>query len=169
MMKHHDATTRLLVLVLCALFSGAACNKNDPSRDIQRAAHPSNDNAPTDPAALFPESAGKTHLGPSLLKNYAVVYATRPDPIPMNQPFTLYVAVYEPDGTRPLTDIDLTADAAMPQHQHGMNTQPSVTPHDTGLFVVRGMQFHMPGYWELYIDVTRNGITERAQFEVSLE
>ena len=38
-----------------------------------------------------------------------------------------------------------------------------------GHFTVEGMLFHMVGRWELYLDVTRGPLTERAQFEVVLE
>jgi hypothetical protein len=31
------------------------------------------------------------------------------------------------------------------------------------------MLFHMPGYWELYFDLSREGIMERAQGAVTLE
>jgi len=71
--------------------------------------------------------------------------------------------------SHPLSEIELHADAAMPEHDHGMNTKPKVRANPDGSFTVKGMLFHMPGRWELYLDVTRAGVTERAQFEVQLE
>ena len=62
----------------------------------------------------------------------------------------------------------LAVDAAMPEHEHGMNTQPQVE-RAGDRFVVRGMMFHMSGYWEMYFDVEHEGVTERAQYEITLE
>ncbi len=102
--------------------------------------------------------------------SYFVAYTRTPDPIPLNKMFTLSVSVGSAqDRARALTGIELHADAAMPEHDHGMNTRPKVKTNPDGTFTVRGMLFHMPGRWELYLDVVRAGITERAQFEVRLE
>jgi hypothetical protein len=38
-----------------------------------------------------------------------------------------------------------------------------------GAYRVDGMLFHMPGYWELYFDLSREGVMERAQGAVTLE
>ena len=61
------------------------------------------------------------------------------------------------------------ADAAMPQHGHGMNVAPTVKQVAPGTYRVDGMLFHMPGYWELYFDLSREGVMERAQGAVTLE
>ncbi|WP_319546338.1 hypothetical protein [Ruegeria conchae] len=44
----------------------------------------------------------------------------------------------------------------MPAHQHGMNYTPKVTALDGGTFRVDDMLFHMPGLWELQVDVDIN-------------
>jgi hypothetical protein len=103
-------------------------------------------------------------------KTYFVAYKSTPNPIPLNELFELSVWVYPAnDHSRPLTDVKLHADAAMPEHDHGMNTQPKVRPNNDGSFRVSGMQFHMPGHWQLYLDVTRGAVTERAQFDIELQ
>ena len=66
-------------------------------------------------------------------------------------------------------DISLTVDAAMPEHGHGMNRVPKIARADDGHFVVEGLLFHMTGRWELYFDITRGAVTERAQCEVELK
>lgn len=102
--------------------------------------------------------------------SYFVTYTPTPDPIPLNKMFELSVRVCSAqDRSRPLLSLELHADAAMPEHDHGMNTKPKVRVNADGSFTVKGMLFHMPGRWELYLDVTRAGVTERAQFEVQLE
>ena len=77
--------------------------------------------------------------------------------------------VYETGERIDDSAIRIEADADMPAHRHGMVRVPRVTKTGPGEFRVDGMMMHMPGYWQLYVDVTRNGITERAQFDVDLD
>jgi hypothetical protein len=100
--------------------------------------------------------------------HYLVRYRTTPDPIPWGEPFELDVWVLGADG-RALDDVSLSIDAAMPEHGHGMKRVPVVSAAGHGGFGVGGMLFHMPGHWELYFDLTRGALTERAQVDVELE
>lgn len=89
--------------------------------------------------------------------------------IPLNEMFAMNVRVQDANR-QPLgpKDIELRVDAAMPQHGHGMNTTPRTQSSDGG-FQVSGMLFHMPGDWQIYFDVTRDGTTDRATVDISLE
>ena len=71
------------------------------------------------------------------------------------------------------TPLDLPVDridiqARMPEHQHGMLQSPVITRLGPGHYRVEGMRFHMLGYWQLSIDVTRPPLSERAQFDIRL-
>lgn len=101
-------------------------------------------------------------------QTYRVSFTSKPSPIPMNEPFTLDVVVQH-EGNGDAENLNLAVDAAMPDHQHGMNTQPRVLKRGGGRFTVEGMLFHMPGHWELYFDITDAAVAERAQFDVNLE
>jgi hypothetical protein len=68
----------------------------------------------------------------------------------------------------PRGDVELSVDAAMPEHGHGMNRVPRIEAGD-GHFRAEGLLFHMPGKWELYFDVTQGAVTERAQTIILLE
>ncbi len=103
---------------------------------------------------------------------YYVMYRTQPAEIPMNEIFSVELRVYQnQDADRPLNIAPeaLQADARMPAHAHGMNVVPSVTRAENGALRVEGMLFHMRGHWEMYFDITRDGVTERAQTDVNLE
>ena len=63
-----------------------------------------------------------------------------------------------------LPDAELSIDASMPAHQHGMNTLPVATAQGDGSFLVEGMHFHMTGYWEITAQVTVDSTTETAIF-----
>ena len=121
---------------------------------------------PVSPAVVVPLSHGVE----SNARSYYVSYEPRPDPIPLNEPFTLEVQVL--DGRQKkaaVADIRLEVSASMPEHRHGMNRRPTVLSQGAGRFTVSGMLFHMPGRWQLYFDVTRGAITERAQLTIDLE
>jgi hypothetical protein len=146
--------------VLLAVIGGCAAGR--PRDDGSAASRPAADGSGT-PAVMryqVRSNAGR----------YVVQFASSPDPIPMNEVFDLVIRVSEEGGAAlDSREIQLRVDAAMPEHQHGMNRRPTFRANRDGTFTAAGMLFHMPGRWELYFDILRRGITERAQFEVNLE
>lgn len=100
---------------------------------------------------------------------YLVRWRSEPAEIPRGPLFAIEAWVFEaraPDA--PLPDVELVVDAAMPEHLHGMNRVPTIARSGAG-FRVEGMKLHMPGNWELYFDVARGPIVERAQERFELE
>jgi hypothetical protein len=85
------------------------------------------------------------------------------------EPFTLEVEVHDAEGRPAGEDVVVTADAAMPHHGHGMNFVPRTTPLGEGRYRIEGMLFHMRGRWELFVDVERGGLLERAQWTLEAE
>ena len=138
-----------------------------PAPEPQRVAEPAPVAVEPPPAALPWDGAAPVE---SNAGSYVVQYRTDPETIPWGEPFELEVWVLSTDGTpRALSDVELTVDAAMPEHGHGMNRVPEVERTESGRFEVDGMLLHMPGRWELYFDVGEGALTERAQIEVELE
>jgi hypothetical protein len=97
---------------------------------------------------------------------YAVELETTPAAIAVNQPFDLTVAVTPKSGAA--KDLEIQVDARMPAHFHGMNRVAKVTRAGSS-WKAEGLLFHMPGRWELYVDITEGGVTERAQVDVDLK
>jgi hypothetical protein len=60
----------------------------------------------------------------------------------------------------PANAVLARADATMPEHRHSMNYRPSVKPLGGGRWRAEGLMFHMPGRWELRLDVQATGRTE---------
>lgn len=59
------------------------------------------------------------------------------------------VLLTHPDGT-PVHNATLHIKGGMPQHGHGLPTQPKITPAGApGEYIVEGLQFSMPGWWEV--------------------
>ena len=158
-MKLH--TTWILALAI-AVSTSAGCSCCRQSTGDSPAA--------TQPAAGAKEAIASERELATSQNSYVVVYATQPASIPLNEMFTVTVRVLDKATRTPVAkDIELQVDARMPHHRHGMNTQPQITRQSLGMYHVDGMQFHMPGRWELYFDVSADGRTERAQDVVILE
>jgi|GEM_PF-572904 len=98
--------------------------------------------------------------------SWSVAYEPSPDPIPTTDNFKLYVTISDIETGELVLGADVEADAAMPEHNHGMNTSPVVTEVDGGQYEVTGMQFHMTGHWRIDLEITVMGETEAAVFHV---
>lgn len=71
--------------------------------------------------------------------------------IPMAKHFALEVQLCDKAG---ISVARLQkADATMPEHRHGMNYRPAITPLGAGRFRVEGMMLHMAGRWQLAFEV----------------
>lgn len=88
---------------------------------------------------------------------------------PVNEPCGLVFAIFDAQTGKVFADVNAVVDAAMPAHGHGLNSRPVVTRNVDGSFTVQGLTLHMAGHWELYFDITRGNLTERAQLDLDLE
>ena len=66
------------------------------------------------------------------------------------QPFSVQIKVCDHVDV-----IKLDVDAIMPAHQHGLNYTPTIIDVGDGVFRVDGMLFHMPGIWEIRVNLTQ--------------
>lgn len=134
---------------------------------------------PSNPRRAKPERPRALLNSTSVRSNdqsYWVVFAPTPIPIPLNEPFSLEIEIYD-GGTRipstlvrdRLKEVELTFDAWMPDHDHGMNVTPRVERIGAGHFRVHDVLFHMPGEWEVHFDLSRGAMTERTQAPIELD
>jgi hypothetical protein len=118
--------------------------------------------APTEPALEW-------NYVESSAKNYVVAYRTNPPRIPLNEPFSMEARVFASrDRDTPLKDVTMTFDAAMPEHSHGMNRIPRIRSEE-GLFKIDNILLHMSGAWQMYFDIKRSNVSERAAVSLELE
>lgn len=82
---------------------------------------------------------------------------------PLNEHFSMQVKV---SGIAP---DQVVADADMPAHGHGMLSTPVTKSLGDGLYQVDGMLLHMPGEWVIFVEVTRDGVTERTEHPLTLD
>jgi hypothetical protein len=72
-------------------------------------------------------------------------------PIVVGRHFAIQVQVCPADA------VLARVDATMPEHRHGMNYRPSLKSQGAGRWRVEGLLFHMPGRWQLRLDVQAAG------------
>jgi hypothetical protein len=116
------------------------------------------------------QPVGEVDGGISLESNdgtFVLRYSSEPETIPWGERFSIDVSVARADG-EPL-QATLAVDARMPDHGHGMNREPKLERLNGSSWRVTNLLFHMPGYWEVYFDLTRGAVTERAQFSVEID
>ncbi len=103
--------------------------------------------------------------------HYRVSYVPETDPIPLNAHFRLRVNIQDLSTSRaPEPPMTLTADADMPEHNHGMQTTPETDYFGQGQYEIKGLLFHMAGYWELKLDVLNaEGQKETVVFGVEVQ
>jgi hypothetical protein len=72
------------------------------------------------------------------------------------------------DG-RPVDHARIAVDGGMPQHGHGLPTEPEVSADlGEGRYQVEGMKFNMPGWWTITLEVSSPAGADSATFNLSL-
>jgi len=58
----------------------------------------------------------------------------------------------------------------MPEHGHGLPTEPKVTKNfGDGTYLVEGIKFSMPGWWIMTFTIKANGKTDSVTFNLQLK
>ena len=71
----------------------------------------------------------------------------------INQMHSWRVKLATADG-KPVHGARFVVGGGMPQHGHGLPTQPRVTREiDDGVYALDGMKFSMTGWWEVKLDI----------------
>jgi hypothetical protein len=102
-----------------------------------------------------------------LVLAYRPALAGKTSRIPMARHFALEVQVCDKGG---VSAAQLQkVDATMPEHRHGMNYRPRITPLSDGRFRVEGMMFHMAGHWQLVFEVQAGKEAARLTDDVQID
>jgi YtkA-like len=100
---------------------------------------------------------------------FSVSYTASTGTVPVNQmhQWTLHV---ETTDAQPVENATINVDGDMPQHGHGLPTQPRVTKYlGNGDYLVDGMKFQMGGWWLMDFTITANGQTDAVHFNMMLK
>lgn len=175
---------RATCLLLAGCLSLAGCDADEPSTVVYESAHPLPEGLsglqalwarqveqqlaagmaldarglPTSvrPAATVGSSGGTLHgtLTPG------------PEAASLNalQAFSLTL---EADPAAAVTAIAIAG--GMPLHSHGLPTRPAVRRDPDGRYVIEGVRFGMPGWWQLVVGIDVDGRTELLTFDFFVE
>lgn len=94
------------------------------------------------------------------------VVSVEPPAVPaaINQIHSWKVRVASPAGL-PITQARIAVDGGMPQHGHGLPTQPQVTQElGEGLYLMEGMKFSMTGWWEIKLAIQTPAASDTVTF-----
>ena len=96
-----------------------------------------------------------------------VVTLVPPDKAPaINQLHSWKVKVASPEG-QPVTAARIAVDGGMPQHGHGLPTQPLVRKQvGEGTYLLEGMKWSMTGWWEVKLALEAPQGPDKVTFNV---
>ncbi|HYC37078.1 MAG TPA: FixH family protein [Usitatibacter sp.] len=81
---------------------------------------------------------------------------------------TVPVQVLDAQG-RPVENATFRVDGGMPEHGHGLPTQPRVTRAlGNGIYEIEGVRFSMGGWWELKLAIDSPAGADRVTFNLGL-
>jgi hypothetical protein len=100
---------------------------------------------------------------------FNVSYTASTGTVPVNQLHQWTLHIETPDG-KAVEDATITVDGDMPQHGHGLPTQPRVTKNlGNGDYLVDGMKFQMGGWWLMDFTITANDESDAVHFNMMLK
>jgi hypothetical protein len=120
---------------------------------------------------LFSASAADVNL-PDLNgvtdKGFKIEIYSELSPLSINTIHSWHIRVLDRDDEI-LELEELNVFGGMPEHDHGLPTQPEVTMRlDNGDYLLEGVRFHMQGRWELQIEFQYAGVDDTAIIDFEL-
>lgn len=80
-----------------------------------------------------------------------------------------WILVLRDDSGEPIENAEIIINGGMPEHDHGLPTAPQVTRQlEAGRYLVEGVRFHMPGLWQIFIDLDVAGEQSTAVIDLEL-
>lgn len=115
-----------------------------------------------------PEGLSLSKIATSQNGSFRVAYLSDDMPVPINKVHGWRVYVETADG-KPVTDAELSFGGDMPEHGHGMPTQPRARNLGGGVYEIEGVKFQMPGWWVVNLTISSGGVRDRATFNLMLK
>jgi len=101
---------------------------------------------------------------------FEVTIRPETEPVPFNRIHTWTLRVVATEGGAPVEGASIAVDGRMPEHGHGLPTEPEVTAElDGGDYRVEGVRFNMAGWWEFSFEISAGGQTDRVTFNLALQ
>ncbi len=101
-------------------------------------------------------------------KAFKVSYTSDREPAPVNKIHSWRLNVLTAEGD-PVTGAIISLDGNMPEHGHGLPTEPEVTQEiSSGEYLVEGMKFSMPGWWVIDFNIKTDDKQDSVKFNLIL-
>ena len=129
---------------------------------------PAHAGSPDQPGVQRPVAAD-FGIGPRASAKSLYTASLKPyQPLRLRQLQTVVVHVVDAAG-RPVEGARIAVDGGMPEHSHGLPTQPRVRRAvGPGLYEIEGLRFSMRGWWELKLTIEAAAGADRVTFNISL-
>jgi len=99
---------------------------------------------------------------------FKATYSSDPEAVPVNKMMSWKLKVESADG-QAVRDAEISVSGDMPEHGHGLPTQPKVTKNfGDGTYLVEGIKFSMPGWWIMNYAIKAGGKTDTVTFNLQL-
>ena len=108
-------------------------------------------------------------LGPrKSAQGYFVATLQPAEPLRVRKMQTVQVAIKDAYG-KGIDGATITVDGGMPEHGHGLPTQPKVTKNlGDGVYQIEGVRFNMGGWWEFTLAISAASGTDIVTFNLDL-
>ena len=108
-------------------------------------------------------------LGPRASAHHTYRAALQPrEPLRLRQLQTVPVRITDADG-RPVADAAISIDGGMPEHGHGLPTQPRIKRAlGDGVYEIEGVRFSMGGWWEFKVAIASPAGNDVVTFNLDL-
>jgi hypothetical protein len=90
------------------------------------------------------------------------------EPLRARRPQKVSIVICDAAG-QPVEDATIAIDGGMPQHGHGLPTQPRAVHSLTGgIYTIEGLRFNMGGWWELTFAINGPAGADRVIFHLKI-
>ena len=114
--------------------------------------------------AAAPNNLDMSLTRPTAEQKFVVALQPPTPPVALNQMHAWQIKLTSPSG-EPVSRARFQVDGGMPQHGHGLPSQPQVTKElAAGTYLVEGMKFSMTGWWEIRLDISTPHASDRVTF-----
>lgn len=155
------AATAMMVGVLIASYSATAYSADS---DVDNSGLDDSGLARTD--AEMQRDGGASYEAEGTY--YRVSASSELQPLRINRMHKWRLRIYDKQG-RAVDSAQVVIDGGMPEHDHGLSTQPQVTQTlGNGIYLIDGMKFHMHGQWVINFTITADRATEVVAINIDL-
>ncbi len=122
-------------------------------------------------AAYTTQAAGSTlpDLAGSTSNGLHIEIYSELSPLRINQIHSWRIRILDANNKALSVEV-LEVSGGMPEHDHGLPTQPQITKQmENGDYLLEGVRFHMQGKWLLQIDLQNNGSKDQALIDFLLQ